>query len=409
MVRRLALFLLLPGSFALERLAYYGMRSVLSLHLMRNLGASAASMGQVYTAIGVANILAVLVGGAVCIVIRPSIVLAVGSIIGVLAYGLLSISSSMALVWLAVLILAMGQGLLKPAAFALAASELPFPNEHLRSALMVLMYGATNLSALAGSSGSGAVAVRTGESVSFAIATGFAVVGVLLAAAVVALDYLAKRDSEPEPGPAAGGVAAGSGILLAFALPYYAAMGLSGGYQFDVLQRSGVGAAYMGSLYAINPVTVLLTTGVLFLVFLVLHFARVRLSSLFGIGGGLVIYALGATPLLLVTTFPSSAMLGVGASAVAMAVGESFVGPLLLSRVVGDVPPRFAGVAAGALLSVSYGVSWIADAAARPWPAAAGVLLSLTVVVCLVVGVLLLAITRRLERRLYAPPVAEGT
>jgi dipeptide/tripeptide permease len=406
-LRRIALFLLLPGAFALERLAYYGMRSVLSLHLMRNLGATAASMGQIYAAIGIANIFAVLVGGAVCILIRPSIVLLVGSIIGVLGYGLLSISSSVALVWLAILILSMGQGLLKPAAFALAASELPFPHEHLRSALMVLMYGATNLSALAGSSGSGAIAVRTGENVSFALATGFAVVGVLLAAGAAAVDYLVKRDSEPEPGPSAGGVAAGGGILLALALPYYSTMGLAGSYQFEALQRAGATGS-MAALYAINPVTVLLTTGVLFVVFLVLHFTRVRVSSLFGIGSGLAIYALGATPLLLVTTFPSSAMLGVGASAVAMAVGESLVGPLLLSRVVGDIPARFAGVAAGVLLAVSYGVSWIADAISRPWPAATGILLSLGVVVCLAVGVLLLAITPMMGRRFYAPP-AEGS
>ncbi len=408
MSRRIALFLLLPAAFAFERLAYYGMRSVLALHLMRNLGQSYHGIGQIYSAMAIASVFTLLIGGALCVGLRPSIVLALGSIIGVVGYGLLSISSSVALVWAGVLVLSLGQGLLKPAAFALAASEQPLPREHLRSALFVLMYGATNLSALAGTSGSGAIASHAGESASFGVATGFAVVGVLLAAGTTAVDFLMKQSEAAEPGPSAGRAVAGGAILLGCAVPYYATMGLSSSYQLPLLRSGGVSMSSIATFYMLNPVTVLLATGVLFVVLIVLHFTRVKVSAVSGIGIGLAIYAAGATPLLLASTFPGGVFLAVGASAVVMAVGESLVGPLLLSRVIGDIPPRFAGLVAGTLLAVTYGVNWLSDVVANAWPVATSTLLALAVLACLLVGVTLLVLASAIRRRFYEPSAAES-
>lgn len=395
----MVLLLLLPGAILFERLAYYAMRTVLVLRLMRYLGQSAHGVGQILSAMGVASVFTLLIGGALCIVLRPGIVLVLGSIIGVVGYSLLSVSSSAALVWVGVLMLSLGEGLLKPAAFAMVAIELAYPREHLRSALFVLLYGATNLGAVAGSLGSDAISAHAGESASFGFATGLAVVGVVLAAGATVADFLMKPGEAAEPGPAARRVVAGGAILLACAVPYYATMALWDDYRLQIM-RSTRGAA--SAVHALSPVMAIAATGVLFVALLVLHFTRVKVSAVSGIGIGLAIYAAGATPLLLESMFPGGALLAAGGSVV-MALGEVVVGPLLLSRVIGDIPPRFAGLVAGTLLAVTYGVPSLSDGVSSAWPVATGALFALAVLVCLLLGVTLLVLASAMRRRFYEP------
>jgi dipeptide/tripeptide permease len=196
--------------------------------------------------------------------------------------------------------------------------------------------------------------------------------------------------------------------LVVAALPYYAAMSVAGSVQFHVLDAAGARTASYGSIFALNPVAVVLTSGLLFVLLLVLHLTRARASSLFGIGAGLAIFALGATPLLLARGASASVILLVGSSTVAMAVGEALVGPLLLSRVLGDLPRRFAGLGAALILALSFGASWLANAVAEAWRSGGPLLLSLTAVACLVFGVALLGLAPMMARKLYSPAENPG-
>ncbi len=405
MARLIALFLLLPATFALDRVAYYGMRSVLSLHLLRGLGASTADIGTLMSASFIAGAFTVFLGGLACLVLRPSIVMAAGAAIGVIAYGVLSLSSSVPVVWAAVLLLALGQGLLKPAVFAVAIVELPWPKEHLRSALVVLLYATTNAGALSGSSGSSFVATHSGEAVSFALSSGLALVSVVLALGVVAVDFVTRRP-QPEPGPRPGAAVAGAGVLLFATLPYYAAMSLAGAYQFEVLRASGVATASYASVFSLNPLTVMLVSAPLFIGLIIVHLTKVRVSSLFGVGAGLTLFALAMTPLLL-SSGPSNALLLVGSASVGMAVGEALVGPLMISRALGDIPPRFIGLAAAVVFAVSYGVGTLVDMLATAWSKGLPVLVALSAVACLITGLAVLALTPLMVRRLYTPPAAQ--
>ena len=402
--RIVLLFMLLPATFAFERMAYYGMRAMLFLHMSSELGMPTADASRVYTVTAGVGIVTVLVGGALCIVLRPSLVVAAGALLGIVAYVLLAASGSTASLWFALLILSLGQGLFKPAVLAHAARELPHPRFHLRAALFVSLYSAINSAALMGSSSSGALAAVRGTGVSFVLSIVLASIGLVVALGAGGVDLFVKPNTPPSSPLRAGKVAIGAAVLVVALLPYHMAMSAESAMEFSVLRAAG--ASSYGMLQTLNPVVVMGTCFLLFATFLALHFTKVRDLTLYGVGIGVTILALAAAPTMIAAVSGSS--LGdlswlVGLSIVGMAVGEAIAGPLAMSRVVGDLPPRFTGLAAGVWLATSAGAGWLSSLVGSVAPAANKIVLALSVVACLVVGIALVALTGYLKRNLYEP------
>ncbi|MEZ4226107.1 MAG: hypothetical protein R3B13_34495 [Polyangiaceae bacterium] len=391
---------LLPAVYAFERSAYYGMRAVLFLHMNRELGMSPSDTSVVYKFVSIFGLATVILGGLLCIVLRPAIVAAVGAAIGIAGYGAMAIASDKTVLWGALFVLGLGQGLFKPALLAHAARELPFPRFHLRGAAFVALYAAINSGALTGTSG-GALAAATSPSTSFAVSLVLAIVAFVICVVVMGADLFVKVNAPRAPTPPAGRVVLAGLLLCTALLPYHAAQGVGADIQFDALRSA---PSSFGMLQTLNPVIVFIVCIVAFLVLTGLHFTRVGDLSPWIVGAGLVVFALGTAPLMMATTAGSGSSTAlVGLSVVVMAIGEALVGPLGMSRVLGDIPPRFVGLAASVWLLFAGAASWAGSGMAAAWRAAAPVMFVGVVVVCLVIGVAVLALSRYALRNVYAP------
>jgi dipeptide/tripeptide permease len=407
-VRVVLLFMLLPAAFAFERMAYYGMRAMLFLHMSSDLGMRPADAGRVYSYTAIVGLFTVFLGGGLCVVLRPGIVLAAGAALGILAYGILAAADSAGGVWIAMSLLVLAQGLFKPAVLAHAARELPYPRFHLRAALFVALYAAINSAALTGAS-SGALAAARGSSASFVLSIVLASIGLVVALGTAGVDLFVKPNTPLESPLRAGRVALGGAVLIALMVPYHLSMGVGGALEMNVM-RAASPSSY-GMLQSLNPFVVMGTCALVLAACIALHLTRVRDLSLYGIGTGVAILAVAAAPLMIAAMSsgpPSDSTWLVGISVVGMAIGEAIAGPLVMCRVVGDIPPRFTGLAAAAWLSTSAGMAWIGSALSGAFPDGTKIIFSVSIVACLIVGIAVVALTGYLTRVFYEPEAGEA-
>ncbi len=401
--RAAVLIALCVGVVAAERAAYYGMRSILPIHLMSDTSSASEAMKQLgyVTAFGA---LTPIVGGALAILLRAPLTAAAGVVIMLFGYVMLPFSDGPFVASLGIGIIALGGGLLKPTLYGLCADELSHRHSYLRAAAFVTMYGAVNLSALLSTTSAGALSAATDTKPVLIGAAALIVLAFLLTVAVAIVDY-ALRDKRPEPeagdppGRRAALLAAG---LMILAVPYGLALSLTGDF-WEALSSAGAPATRIGALLKLNPLVVVLCDAVLLAALVILHFLRARFSPLYLGGAGLCIVGLGATPYLLAVSMGSPSELTVSVALALMAVGEAVAGPVLFSVAVGHLPQRFASLGAGVWLAAASVPSFIVHAALSSSLGARTVLFALCAGAALLSGLVLLGVTHLIVRFMQSP------
>lgn len=125
--RRILAFFALPLIFLLERLAYFGGLAVPPLYVHGappgGLGMSVADMGYVFAAQWLFMSVTPLVGGAMALGIGPFIPLAAGFFVAAVGYALLGVGGPPGL-YPALALIALGSGLARPSALAIAAAAI---------------------------------------------------------------------------------------------------------------------------------------------------------------------------------------------------------------------------------------------------------------------------------------------
>lgn len=386
---------LLPMVLGLERWAYWMSRGALFMHL-RGLGVASESIRSVMTGQVVANTLLVLLGGLVAVAAGPVVPLAAGVAISVVGYALIAASDGSPMVWVGMGVLALGQGLCKPAFFAVAASELGHPREQLRTLSFVLLYAVLNASALTSSTAAGVVTTRMGASAVFATAAGAAALGALLAAGLGIAWFLTRERKAPDPSPlSTGRVLWGALGLVALAAPYVALLTLVSSLSFDASSRSS-----LSWLTLVNPLLVILGSCLVMGVLAVLHLRRLELPALLVVAVGLCLAAVAAVPLMLARTSLWAAFTAEGT----LGLAEVLVGPFAMARLVGDVPRRFQTLVMSGWFVVSGGVPVAVSSLSRAFPQAEIFGLAAVAVAVFVIGVALMLTAKALSRWLYEPP-----
>jgi len=404
-------FAILPAVAFFEGAAWYGTRTVLSQYMVSEGGSTSAEVGTLHAVISVVGLVGTVLAGLGAIAIGPWAFMALGTLVacgGALALGILPPDAAL----LAAALLSFGHGLLRPTIYGAGARAFGDDREHLRSALFLLLWGSMNLAGwlspmVTGSFGG--VLVDGGAGLAFVLAGGSAALAFLLATGLaVAVVVTREKDPAKRSNPPARGVhlVVVFGIVLVVVMPW----GLVTSTSFDhlfVLVNALDDPDAMSTFFSINPLTVMLACAFGAVVLVVLHVTKVRLPTLLLVGLGLVILGAGMVMMLLVDRDAPS-VAAISLALVTMAVGEVLVGPLLLSRVTGDLPYRLETLVAAlwiGLASVpSMIVSWLdADEPSRAL-AWSGVI----AVVCL--GCVLVAAAFPLRRVFAAPgPTTQTT
>ncbi|XXF80144.1 hypothetical protein P2318_10445 [Myxococcaceae bacterium GXIMD 01537] len=399
--RQLLALLLVPLTLLLERLTYYGWRSVLIpfLTLPEGLGMDTSAAMELHAHLTLALSLTPVLGGVVGLAVGPRVALPVGMALNVLGFGLLAFARPGPGLYLALGVLVVGQALFRPNLFAVLGTELPDPGGNLRTAGMMLACGAINAGAMLAPMVFGVLADRAGFGISFGVITCVAAFTLLLAGGVSFLGHRAP------PAPATSVSVLGIfSVMALFTLPYLTLM--LGSEMVHSIQTLSVGGEAAGVVMLnLNSWTVIASSGLLFGVLSVLHFARKTVPAMWILGGGAVVAALSAAPLLLAGTGP-----GEPSVIVAILIGgvaEVLVSTSALSRTSAGPSPRVAALLLGVFFSWMGLMNHAVSALSRS-PVSA-VFLALFALGALGVGGVLLFLGRRMEQRLFAPPTTPMT
>ena len=403
-----ALLLLLPAMM-LERVAYYGARSILLIHIRDVAQLSTADAVDLYSIATSLGYLAAVGAGALAIGIGPRPTAILGALASALGLAL-TVGPSTARA--GVLITMVGAGIFRPCTIAAAAEVVagedvgpsgePLPPGTRRfavlAAICTIAYGAVNL---------GAAFAPVSNSALFSAFGGGAVLGscaaleVLVAvfvgiSALVSHTTRARAATAAPPNavyrmPAANVAAqaaappnavAGLALLAVPMLVYGVAMSL--GWTLEAYAHAS-SAATRGLVQAINPVVVIVTSLGLSIVWIVSAGGRAALPPLRVWGVGFAIFGIGLLPLGLgIESGGALFILGT----IIMAIGEAAIGPIASTYAALALKPRFATLGL-ALMSL---VGWVGSSASSShavrvlgMPTA---ILMFFGVVCLVVGVL---------------------
>jgi dipeptide/tripeptide permease len=389
--RVITTFLLLPLLLGLERGGFYAMRSALPLELVHS-GGSSADFRAVYQVMNGVTLTTLLVAAAIGIFARPVWLLLAGSLIAITGYGVLAFAGRSGVpLWAGIVVIALGQGLAKPAVYALAALELRHPREQLRSALFVLLYGGVNAGAFFAAM-STPLLYRGGSGIAFLVAFGFQVVAAGLVIVLAVVGFATRKDP-PEPAkdaPPGNRVILGAALVALLLLPYFVDTMLCHDVQYDIFRRAGLSPASFAGYTSVNPSVVMGTAGLCALASLVLHFLGVRLPALYATAAGFCLTALAATPFILYgspTSSSTPALSLVVLALFALAVGEVLVTPYALSRMLGDAPPRATVALSAGWFLISGLLSTGLFALAPKLPEAVPYVIATSAFVCLGLGV----------------------
>lgn len=395
---------LVPATVLLERFGYYLTRSMLSVHLV-NLGMDRATMGQLFAFQAIAAAGFALLGGLLAVAIGPAATLALGMGVALVGHALLAASSSSVVVWVAAGAFGLGLGLLRPSTYALAASELRHPNEHLRNAAFVGIYAAANAAGLVAPAAGGALAGASGARAAFGAGAAVAAVG-LLASIGLGLGWLFTRrkvEGDAPPSPALGKLLAGAGLLLAIGVIFTLHIGFGSDAQFSALRTAGTPIAQYSLALGVNPATVLITGLVAIVACVVLHFTRVRLTALFAVALGACLGGAATLPLLV----GGPGIAGVYAFAALTGVAEVLVLPFALSRFSGDFPARWVPLLLGAWVAFTGGAALLGNALGGWLHGSERLLVAVSAAFVFLLGGGLIFAAAPLARSLYAPPQGE--
>lgn len=381
LARILAACLLLPLVYGLERVAYYGMRSVLFIDATQRRGLDAVEVSEIMRRFTYGTYAFAILGGLIAIAIGPRFTFALGAMIACAGFAVLP-SDSVTL-GVALLPIAIGTGILKPCIWAAAADAFPDPQESGRNALVVGLYVVINVAAFAGSSSAPKYGEQIGnfDGVFMAAALATALAGAL-ALGLGLIHVLVGRGAPREEVPLRWQPLAGGALLLAVSLPYYLAMDLATNHAYTAGSREAA------QLFVWNPAIVAATGIPLMLAMAALALMGKRAPTLILAGAGIALVALGAIPLIAAPGAGAALLAGI----VVMGIGETFVGPLLGSRLAGGVHRRLSTLLAAFFLlgvavtnAISSGIGEASADALQVFAGAAAVL-------ALVTGMLLAAL-----------------
>ncbi|MBK8252999.1 MAG: hypothetical protein IPK82_10055 [Polyangiaceae bacterium] len=399
MLRRILVFLALPAMLLLERIAYYGTRSTLMVFMSSpdgGLAMTRESARDLYKSFTLWVLLAPLLGGLISIATGPRVIVMIGALVTAIGYFLIAGSTAGSLST-ALLVIALGQGLLKPGLFAVAGQEMGLRLDNARAALCFLLYGAINLGASLANLGSGSVAKAAGLKAAFG-ASGTLMI-VVLVAAIGLSAVLQWVDKKPEPAATSLRAEMGIGLTLALILPASFGLGAMGDVMFDAIKASpdGFSSRATSWLFNVNPVVIGLTAVAAAAVMLAVAMGdRVKLPQHYVLAGGLVVYALGGI-ILAVGGNPLSIPVAALGTAVA-ALGEGLLFPLGIARAISVSSHRYTGITIAVWLVVTGAVTWLSSVALNESPRLA---IGISVVGCLGAGVTLAVFGKVLSRELF--------
>lgn len=387
----------LPVMFGLERLAFYGMRSIVWIWATQAMGRSHVEWSTTFSIFTWATALTPLLGGALAIAIGPRWVMPIGAAIAGAGLTFLPLTNQAHLA-VPLVIYALGVGLVRPCIFAALAEALPDPRESARLSLAVVIYFAVNSAASLGS----LLAPWAGNQIGFEpilyVLAGLYLLIVPLALAYALFHRLAPKSEMPEqpfdPKPILG-----VAVLLALSLPWLLAQDVVGRIPFLV----GTSSQNVGRLYSLNPMVVSATTLFVAAAVGACALMQVRIRAFLLIGIGLLITAVASVPVIV----SPSTLAAAGVSFVVLAIGESLVGPALVSRVAAGIHWRFATLAVAIYMTgpalanlVSTVISWSGFHEAS----ISRILLAICAISCAILGAAAIIGHRAFSRFLWPEP-----
>jgi hypothetical protein len=408
--RILATFLLLPLFMLLERGAWYGARAIQFLFRIGDPSEGGLGMepGEVASERVLEQLLVplvVLLAGALGAAAGPQVLLLLGALValpGMVWLGFATPSTA----GIAIVVVLLGHSLTMPGVMASAATALRGRAEHLRTALMALLYAAINLGAFAGSAATGELQANLGFSTVFLGCAGVMALALLVAALLggATLWTRAEVAANPEPAPPMGGLLLGAGGLMVLVLVPWLCSLQAYELVFTTVDLAALPPWLQERWFHLNPLLCIVTGLLLAGAAAGLHFARVRLPSLFLVAAGLLILALAQALLLVAGSVgsPWTAMAGVALAA----VGEATTMVFLTSRLLGDQHWRLVALVNALWLASTYGFSsligWVGGLFQESWyPQLIG---WTGVVTGLLAALILAAAAIPAQRRLWSVP-----
>jgi len=339
-----------------------------------------------------------LLGGVLCIILGPRIVLALAGL--PVAVGTLGIAVGSADTMLAAMTLvAVGKGMFWPALMATVAPLLGYPLENARTALFLGFYAAINAGMLTGNVVSGAMFALADEA-SAGVWFAVALMGLVIPL-TVAVAWGARPPALPD-GPRRvrpQGAVVGAAIVMALYMPHAGAFMLGSGAHTAAIEAT-FSAAVATSVHDLNPLIVIVVAILTAPLFLTLS-GRRPLPAAIPMGAALTLYGLCVLPM----AFPGVVGGALGTVGLASFMGcaalEPLVGGIICARLVGDLPPRAGAMVVGvwsAIQSVLFELlRGGADQPLRSGEVGAAAAL------CVVAGLVMVAMARSLQRTYFTP------
>ncbi|MGA9524093.1 MAG: hypothetical protein WBV82_21715 [Myxococcaceae bacterium] len=394
--RRVLALVFILAIVMLERLAYYGVRSVLVLLMTKQLSMSHQDAFGVYQAFTVAIYLLPFLVAPIALASGPRIPLVAGGIVAVVGMALLGFGDASQL-QVALALFALGVAGIKVGLYSLAGELVTGLPTSASLGLFSMAYVAINVGAFAAPLVFGTLGATRGFSSSVIAAAGVMFLATLLSAAAAVISNPVKPTDVPRPIGLAG-----AALYTIAVLPILLLTELSGTVQYDVIQAQQPES--MIWFTALNPGTVVLVGGVFAGVMLVLAARRVRVRPEYIFAAGSLLFAAAALPLLLADSSSSGTTPSVDSivmSTVLGAVGELLVMVAGLARVGTCAPSRFVpfGFAAwfGVALLANRAVGLATD------PSTQRLLLWVAMGLTLAAGVGIAALSGLMERSLLKP------
>ncbi|MEZ4298368.1 MAG: hypothetical protein R3B70_25680 [Polyangiaceae bacterium] len=389
--RRAAVLAALPLLFLLERAAYYGMRSVLMMHL-NGTGMAMAEARSVMSTGAFLVAVTPLLGGILGIFTGPRALIPAGAVVAAVGYLVLG-AGGPGSVGVAMVLIALGGGLFKPGVLGVAGQEMGRDLDTPRAALCLLLYGAINFGAFVSGVGASAAARDSYTTVFF---TSQHLVALVVAAGLLAV--LQWAGTRPEPAARTLRAELGGGILIAAVTPLLIAFSVLSAIEFEAMETGGgfSGPTSAAWLFSVNPVVVMAMCGIGATALFVLWYSKIRVPLLYVVAGGFGVFALGAAVMLLAGQPPSLPAVALGSAFTA--AGEAIVMPLAMSRVLGVSNHRWTALAGSLWLMSSGLVGAVAGFAFTDAPRAG---LGLSLLGCLAACASLAALARLMNRELF--------
>lgn len=357
LARRLVPFLIIPLLVFLESAGWYAFRTLQWPYLSDVIGGF-DTVSALVAAFTLVTALGAVVAGLVGLGVGPWGVLPLGLLLAAVGVGTLPLAPP-GLELVPVLIGGLGAGAVRASVWGLAVVELAAPRENLRTALLVLLYGAVNAGAVLGPMAANPIRDALGYGPLFFGAAGVIGVAALLSVVPVILVFV---DKEPRSqGDRARHLhlpsLASSGVLILVLAPAVALLyqGSSALWRFAWDLDLDLDAAWLASL---NPLVILMAAPVVAAVLVAVHFGlRRSVPALILAGPGLILSALGL--LLGLVGSGSFAMLALAMGVIAL--GEVLSTPTIFSRFLGDLHWRALTLAAAAWVAIQSVLWWGVD------------------------------------------------